>query len=160
MQSDDCFMPTFTVLGSNWNIDQNLECLLEEYVPSLYGEKKLSVSEVKFYILQKERERENELIDLSLIPPCKSSLRLHILRKNVVASIWKNTHRATINTPDATEGSWNADGIIEWIQEAFPKNITEFFIDDDIEQREDVLSEEDVENDVESDVENEKGWVL
>ena len=47
MQSD-------TVLGSNWNIDQNLECLLEEDVCSLYGEKKLSVNEVRFCIFQKK----------------------------------------------------------------------------------------------------------
>ena len=47
MQSD-------TVLGSNWNVDQNLECLLEEDVCSLYGEKKLSVNEVRFCIFQKK----------------------------------------------------------------------------------------------------------
>ena len=47
MQSD-------TVLGSNWNIDQNLECLLEEDVCSLYGGKKLSVNEVRFCIFQKK----------------------------------------------------------------------------------------------------------
>ena len=152
-------MIAFTVLGSNWNIDQNLECLLKEYVCSLYGEKKLSVSEVRFYILQKKRERENKLIDLSLIPPYKSSLRLHILRMNFLASIWKNTDRATINTPDVTECSWNADVTIESIQEDFPENITEFLVDEDIEQSEDVLSEEDVESDMGSDVENEEEWV-
>ena len=155
MQSDDYFY--FSV--SNWNIDQNLKCLLEEYVCSLYGKKKLSVSEVRFYILQKKRERENKLIDISLIPPCKSSLRFHILRINFVASIWKNTDRATINTPDVTECSWNADGTIESIQEAFPENIIEFLVDEDIEQRDDVLSDEDVESNVESDVENEEEWV-
>ena len=50
MQSDNPFIQTITVLGSSWNIDQNLQCLLEEYVCSLYGEKKLSVNEVRFYI--------------------------------------------------------------------------------------------------------------
>ena len=107
MQSDDCFIPAFTVLGSNWNIDQNLECLLEEYVCSIYEERILSVSEVRFYILQKNRERENKVIDLSVNPPCKLSLRIHILRANFVASICK------INNPDVTEGSWNADETIE-----------------------------------------------
>ena len=94
-----------------------------------------------------------------MIPPCKSSLRLHILRTNCVASIWKNTHRATINIPDVTEHGWNDDGTIEWIQEAFPENITEFLMDEDTEEGNDVLSEEDMESDVESDVESEEEWV-
>ena len=78
---------------------------------------------------------------------------------NFLASIWKNTYRATINTPDVTECSWNADVTIESIQEAFPENITEFLVDEDIEQSEDVLSEEDVESDMGSDIENEEEWV-
>ena len=53
MQSDDGFIQAFTVLRSNWNIDQNLECLLEEYVCSLYGEKKLSVNEVILHLSKK-----------------------------------------------------------------------------------------------------------
>ena len=71
MQSDDRFIQVFTIPGSNWNIEQNLECLLEEYVCSLYREKKLSVNEDKIF-------------------------------------------------------GWNADTTKEWIQEAFPENITEF----------------------------------
>ena len=58
MQSNDRLIQAFTVLGSNWNINQNLECLLEEYVCSLYEEKKLSVNEVRFYIFQKKKMNE------------------------------------------------------------------------------------------------------
>ena len=58
-QSDDHFIQAFDILGSNWNIGQNLECLLEEYVCSLYGEKKLSVNEIRFYIFQnKQKEKK------------------------------------------------------------------------------------------------------
>ena len=52
IQSDDRFIQAFTVLGSNWNIDQNLKCFLEEYVCSLHGEKKLSL--LRFYIFEKK----------------------------------------------------------------------------------------------------------
>ena len=73
-QSDECFIQAFDILGSNWNIGQNLECLLENYVCSLYREKKLSVNEIRFYIFQKKKkkknEQENKLTDLSLISPC------------------------------------------------------------------------------------------
>ena len=41
MQSDDCFIQAFTVPGSNWNIDQNVECLLEEYVLFSLGRKEI-----------------------------------------------------------------------------------------------------------------------
>ena len=58
-QSDDRFIQAFDILGSNWNIGQNLECLLEEYVCSLYGEKKLSVNEIRFYIFRnKQKEKK------------------------------------------------------------------------------------------------------
>ena len=90
-----------------------------------------------------------------MIPPCKSSLRLHILRTNFVASIWKNTHCETINTPDVTEHGWNADGTIEQIQEAFPENNIEFLMDEGTEESDGVLSE-DVESDVESDAKNDE----
>ena len=53
MQSGDGFIQAFTVLRSNWNIDQNLECLLEAYVCSLYGEKKLSVNDVILHLSKK-----------------------------------------------------------------------------------------------------------
>ena len=45
------------------------------------------------------------------------------------------------------------------IQEAFLKNITEFLMDEDTEESDDVLSEEDVESNVDSDVESEEEWV-
>ena len=86
-------------------------------------------------------------------------VKLHFLRTNCVASIWKDTHRANFNIPDVTEHGWNDDGTIEWIQEAFPENITEFLMDEDTEEGNDVLSEEDVESDVESNVESEEEWV-
>ena len=64
MQSDYPFIQTITVLGSSWNIDQNLECILEEYVCSLYGEKKLSVNEVRFYIFQKKKKMNERISSL------------------------------------------------------------------------------------------------
>ena len=132
---------------------------MEEYVCSLYGEKKLSANEVRFYIFKNKHERENKLIDLSLFPTCKSSLRLHILRTSFVASIWKNTQRATIITPDVQEYGRDAGGTIEWIQEAFPENITDFLMDEDTKGSGDVLNEEDVESDEGSDVKSEEEWV-
>ena len=45
-------------------------------------------------------------IDLSLLPPCKSSLHMHCLGSNYQAYIWKNTHNADITLPSPAGNGW------------------------------------------------------
>ena len=58
MQSDDCFIQAFTVPGSNWNIDQNVECLLEEYVLFSLGRKEIICEWIKILHLPKKNMNE------------------------------------------------------------------------------------------------------
>ena len=74
------------------------------------------------------------MIDLSNMPPCFSSLFLHLQLANYVARIWKLTLCASLSLPDITDRGLDEDGRIKWIQQSFPDDITELLIfDNDID---------------------------
>ena len=90
------------------------------------------------YENNKINKRENKLIDLSNVPPCFSSLFLHLQLTNYFARIWKLTLCASLSIPDIFDHGWDGDGRIKWIQQPFPGDITELLmfdndIDDDSE---------------------------
>ena len=53
---------------------------------------------------------ENKIIDLSTLPPCQSTLYLHIKRANYVAKVWKSCTREDYYNNDISEYGWYADG--------------------------------------------------
>ena len=71
--------------------------------------------------------RENKIIDLSLLPPCRSSLVLHLNRCNYVACIWKASTFANINIPNPFQYGWTAEYEIQWHDEIFPAELDELF---------------------------------
>ena len=81
------FIEVFASLGSSWSLQDEVHDGLEEYVRRLYGYKKKGVNYVRHQLFECTYSREDKIIDLSLLPPCRSSLRLHSLRANVVAKI-------------------------------------------------------------------------
>ena len=60
------------------------ECLAK-YVCKLYGLSDTSVNRVRFKIVEKKYQNDNNNVDISLLPPYCSTLRLHILRANTIA---------------------------------------------------------------------------
>ena len=40
--------------------------------------------------------------DISLLPPCCGTLKIHILRVNTIAYLWKQSQNAIINVPNIT----------------------------------------------------------
>ena len=103
--------------------------LLEEFVCYLYGYHQKDVNVVRFRIHSKKLRQENKVVDLATLPPCKSVLKLHILRANAVAKIWKCTDAPIINVPDLKDHGWNSDGEIQWLDDAFPDDINEMLFD-------------------------------
>ena len=101
---------------------------IEDYVCKLYGcrKKTTSVNSGRMEIFSTKHLVENKVIDLSLLPPCQTSLHLHILRSNYVARLWKKTLESIVSTPNIVEHGWNVFGEIELISgDPFPDNVTE-----------------------------------
>ena len=77
------------------------------------------------FLKKKKHKRHNKIINLSLLPPCKSVLRLHSKTANAVPYLWRNASNPTIEFPSLTENGCTTTGDIEWVEEAFPAEVEE-----------------------------------
>ena len=64
------------------------------------------------------------------MPPCCSTLRLHILRANTIVYLWKQFQNAIIDVPDITANGWINHDEIKWVEPAFPQDIENLVVDD------------------------------
>ena len=91
----------------------------------LYGGKGKSVDALRYKKFENVYRTKNKIQDLSLLPPCRRSLILHLKRANYIARIWKLSLQAVINFEDIKLHEWNSDGTIHWTTEEFPDDIVE-----------------------------------
>ena len=94
MNSKQEYISTFKNVGNHW--EKELFDTLEDYVCKLYSSKKRKVNKARYELFLKKHTQQNKVIDLSLLPPCCSTLKLHVMRYNYVACIWKKTKTAYI----------------------------------------------------------------
>ena len=97
---------------------------------------------VRKKIFNKKCKEEGKITDLSVMPPCRSVLRLHTHRANYVAKIWKLTMENQVNCPDITQHGWNEDGRIKWIENVFPEDIEEVLLHENFEKEFDIGDED------------------
>ena len=132
MKKDPSFINAFNRLGENWDIEQDDAILstIEKYVCYLYSQKKEdSVNVVRYNLFDKKYDKEKKVIDMSLLPPCRSVLMLHIKRANYVAKLSKSALISWINPRDILDNGWNQDGSIYWVNEIFPQEVEEILVD-------------------------------
>ena len=123
------FLPAFKDLGSTWELSEETFKLLEEYVCVLYGCRKKNVNQARYYLFQRKYRRDEKIIDLSILPPCKSVLLLHANRANYVAKIWKRSEEPQLQTPDIDIYGWKMNYEIKWFEKEFPDDIEDLLID-------------------------------
>ena len=70
------------------------------------------------------------IIDLSLLPPCQSTLYLHILHFNYIARIWKCSLLKVVKCSSIMENGWMENVEIIWVDDAFPDDIVEILVDE------------------------------
>ena len=66
-----------------------------------------------------------------MLPPCQSTLRLHLKRSNFISRIWKEYFLANNTLPDICDHGWNYLYEIQWIEDAFPDDVTTLLLEDD-----------------------------
>lgn len=93
----------FMALGDSWDINEELFNLLEEFVCDLYGKKIRSSVDLLRYQLHCAKGGN---VDPELLPPCRSSLKLHVLRANYQAGIWRRATTAIPDTPTPHGQGW------------------------------------------------------
>ena len=102
MKTSDEFEETFKFLENSKGCHEILLECLEKYVCKLYGFIDTSVNHERFKIFLKKYQKDNRIVDISLLPRYCSTLRHHILRANTRAYLWKQSQNAILDVPDIT----------------------------------------------------------
>ena len=66
---------------------------------------------------------------MALLPPCNSSLLLHIKCFNYVAKIWRSSLTSWLNTDKISENGWLPDGSTYQVNDVFPQEMEEILCD-------------------------------
>jgi len=148
LESDD-FVNAFAELGNSWDVPEPLLVSIEKYVCHLYSSKKSKINESRFKIFEEKQNKSKQSTDLSILPPCESTLRLHTNRANHVARIWKCSGTALVDLPLPSQNGWLDDGTIQWITEACPDDVSSLLLN--INGAESDFEEAGVETDDDSD---------
>ncbi len=75
-------------------------------------------------------EKNNKVIDLSLLPPCKCSLEKNIARANLAARIWRQASQSIINVKEPVNHGRLEDMSIDLVTEPYPEDIAVLLIND------------------------------
>jgi len=129
LEKNSTFVELFNSFGSSEHVTDASFAKLEQFVCHMYRHPTYrNVDELRCDIfksryqakLSKDKLSFTAGIDLSLLPPCRSSLRLHCERANYQTMIWKRSHIAYSSLPSPTACGWilEDDGSIavEWVQ--------------------------------------------
>ena len=120
MSASATFMDMFHKLGSDADrVDSDVYQTLEHFVCAMYGHSKFRSSSLVRSLLFQSRYQvalpkslsaaSANGIDVSLLPPCPSTLWKHCLRANYQAFIWRHAHIAKPNLPPPDGCGWIKD---------------------------------------------------
>ena len=79
------YIDAFMDLGLSWNISEQMVNTIERFVCELYGTKMQEVNLLRYQLHCSKAGK----VEPEGLPPCKSSLQLHITRANYQAGIWR-----------------------------------------------------------------------
>jgi len=118
MKNDAQFVEVFACLGKSTVLEPSVMAAVKQYVCAMYCKANYTnVNELRYDIF-KTRYQPNtsskhlavgDRIDLSLLPPCRSSLEMHTLRANYVAYTWKQANVTHPDIPSPLGLGWTSD---------------------------------------------------
>ncbi|CAB3980564.1 Hypothetical predicted protein [Paramuricea clavata] len=114
------------------------------------GERALISSVTKCF--RQSTKKHSKIVDLSLLPPCQSVLKLHGRRANFVAKIWKSSDEAKLQIPEISHHGWKSTGEIKWLVREFPNDVEELLFNPELDELDDdQIFDRDFESEEESD---------
>ena len=121
------FTAAFISLGSDWYLKESTFNNLEEYVCMLYGRNEEDINAARSKMFLQKYSSTSNVIDLAVLPPCRSVLYLHAQRANYVAKIWKSSNLAWHDMPDINNG-WLENEEIDLVENVFPDDIEDILV--------------------------------
>lgn len=147
MSANHNFINLFKQFGNNMDWMSDSDWIdLQQFVCSIYGKPNYKDTNLLRYDLFKTRYepkswksvlRFKNGIDLSLLPPCHSSLRLHVKRATYQTFIWKNAHIADVSFPSPEGYGWkkNSESAleVEWTDgDVLPRQLVDILVCDQL----------------------------
>ena len=139
LRNNNAALEAFKNIGTTADIvsDSTLE-EMEKFVCLMYGKSRYSdVNKLRYETFKTRyevRAQERNVImyngvDISLLPPCRASLRKHCQRVNYQSYMWKNAHIAQLQLPSPIGCGWRMDAegklTVDWIEDALPQQLVE-----------------------------------
>ena len=132
--NNQTFLDLFGRLGTRTDIHLTEEMYdgFEKYVCRIYGEKRIEdVNDARSKIFWSKLNKENKVIDISLLPPCKNSLRKHTKRANCIARMLRKAVTPVMSLDDPKYHGWLLNLTIDWIDEPYPEDVSQLLLIDD-----------------------------
>ena len=139
---------TFCQLGESYEVSDQLYKDLETFVCRLYGGKGNDVNKLRAELFWKTWRKKGKVIDLSLLPPCQMSLRLHIIRSNYIARIWRQASTNMMELQSPQNHGWDENFELRWPEVIVPEDILtgiDFESESNEESDDDTDSEDEIE---------------
>jgi hypothetical protein len=126
------FVDVFGKLGVS--AVEEIEADLEEYVSFLYNIKGKRVNEARYAIFDRKYTKQNKAVDMSMLPPCQQTLKLHILRSSFIAEEWRSAVESSHDTGNILENGWTESMELRWPETVMPEDVRELFVDNASEE--------------------------
>ena len=149
MNKNQIFIEVFRQFGDRWYLSDDITSLGTLYLCLIWLPKREIDKRSENEAFKKKYMKNGKVINMALLPPCKSVLLLHMKRANYVAKIWKSSLTSWLESDDITEHGWLPDGSTIWVDDIFPCEVEEILCDptfDEEDVGEDELSDNDEED--------------
>ena len=107
LQRNEKYVRAMETIGEEWTVSKETFKETEALVCQLYGKKSQSVDVLRYEI----HCAKGGKVAPEALPPCKSSLRLHVTRANYQVAIWRRAIDPLPVIPSPNEQGWEVDNI-------------------------------------------------
>ncbi|CAB3994852.1 Hypothetical predicted protein [Paramuricea clavata] len=97
------YVKTMKDIGKEWSVSDDTFSATEEFACHLYGKKGKSVDSLRYEL----HYAKGGKVAPEELPPCQSSLRLHVSRANYQPAIWRRATEACPDIPSPHGYVWN-----------------------------------------------------
>lgn len=113
VQKNPEYISTLAKLGQDHECTEELLYDIEKFVCCIYGKPKYSeVNKLRFDTFCKKNQGHGNIldsynsVDMSLLPPCRASLEMHVRRVNYQLYVWLHSHENYPQLPDLEKSGW------------------------------------------------------
>ena len=123
-------MEAFCHLGKELEVTNDPFNVLEKFKCFLYGfPKHEEVDALHRSIFWDKFKKKKQVVDISLLPPCRDNLLLQVMRANYVGYIFRNADRLFMDVDDPTNHGWDEQMKVVWTSVCYPLDVSEFLFD-------------------------------